>query len=598
MIESEGVALQSASNVDLNATKSSGPMNHCNPPDPINHSTGTEDLKDKPKQTETVYHTCNESEFLSIASIETQPALYYNQTPLYPGVDYSYDPEKTGAYPSACYGYNYGINYTDYKQANASTQHTNGAGKEHINQHDQTTVPNDQQNKNEIPTNPEQPLYPLKQKVVAVNPVILVDKVERSLIVQWYENNIRREQRISYKKYGNAKAQQRAENLINKLLSGSTFDQLYPEKGPPVLTIFENVGEYMVTLTRDRIAREWRVDWVNSNGMKMRARWSCKKVGNEEAKKRADTFANSLIQGTFNPRLLHKATGTRLSRNDMKYNAVLNSIDSINSTTKKALAIDETDDSVPQKRTTLRRTRSDIGKRRNSKQATSVNSMRSYKTMPMYHNNTSMYNMYDEDGTLINIAALQAPIQQQSIAQSDTCATVTDSQYQNWCGWNMNAGMGDWDYYMNREVYPMVYPQYMPTMDMMTTMEQNANDGTFANVYPCYTETKMDPGMGYYDMGAKVNGATYHNWQEKTTTPAEETTFATENTTSETQIQHQGQMWNSFKHEHGDEHMYKEQEQLTARDEHCQMMQPNVLQHHQLVYPDSARYYDGTMPYN
>ncbi|GFE54991.1 transcription factor with AP2 domain(s) [Babesia ovis] len=176
---------------------------------------------------------------------------------------------------------------------------------------------------------PQQPLMPegYTQKVVATNPVILVDKVERSLIVQWYENSVRREQRISYKKYGNAKAQQRAENLISKLMNGSTFDQLYPEKGPPILTIFENVGAYSVSLTRDRILREWRVDWTNNNGAKMRARWSCKKVGNEEAKSRAETFANSLIQGTFNPRLLHKATGTRLSRNDMKYSAVLNEED-------------------------------------------------------------------------------------------------------------------------------------------------------------------------------------------------------------------------------------------------------------------------------
>ncbi|EDO06662.1 AP2 domain family protein [Babesia bovis T2Bo] len=175
----------------------------------------------------------------------------------------------------------------------------------------------------------QQPILPVtyNQKVVATNPSIIVDRNERSLIVQWFENDVKREQRISYKKYGNAKAHQRAENLIAKLLNGSTFDQLYPEKGPPILTIFENVGVYQVSLTRDRILREWRVDWVNNTGAKMRARWSCKKVGNDEAKNRAEMFANSLIQGNFNPRLLHKATGTRLSRNDMKFSAVINEND-------------------------------------------------------------------------------------------------------------------------------------------------------------------------------------------------------------------------------------------------------------------------------
>ncbi|CAD2083772.1 transcription factor with AP2 domain(s), putative SPE2-interacting protein, putative [Plasmodium vinckei lentum] len=146
-------------------------------------------------------------------------------------------------------------------------------------------------------------------------PVILIDKIERCLVVEWYENDIRREQRISYKKYGNDKAKLRAKELIEKLKSGITFEQLYPDKGPPIVKVYENVGDYKVSLIRDRIEREWRVEWID-NGAPMKARWSCKKVGNDEAQKRADAFAQSMIKGVFNPMLLHKATGTRFSRSD------------------------------------------------------------------------------------------------------------------------------------------------------------------------------------------------------------------------------------------------------------------------------------------
>ncbi|KEG00279.1 transcription factor with AP2 domain(s), putative SPE2-interacting protein, putative [Plasmodium vinckei vinckei] len=146
-------------------------------------------------------------------------------------------------------------------------------------------------------------------------PVILIDKIERCLVVEWYENDIRREQRISYKKYGNDKAKLRAKELIEKLKSGITFEQLYPDKGPPIVKVYENVGDYKVSLIRDRIEREWRVEWID-NGVPTKARWSCKKVGNDEAQKRADAFAQSMIKGVFNPMLLHKATGTRFSRSD------------------------------------------------------------------------------------------------------------------------------------------------------------------------------------------------------------------------------------------------------------------------------------------
>ncbi|CDR93990.1 hypothetical protein, conserved [Babesia bigemina] len=287
-----------------------------------------------------------EAELMSLASIETQPPPIYNQFgSVYANADFSYDPDKQysgiGAYYNGCYGMegpwpcnvNQSLDGIESLQSQLSLDSQSsvysapGKGATKLEPEAQPigTTLMDMQNQ-ESYLQQQQPCltHGLPNKVVAMNPVILVDKVERSLIVQWYENGVKREQRISYKKYGNAKAQQRAESLITKLMSGSTFDQLYPEKGPPILTIFENVGRYNVTLTRDRILREWRVEWTNNTGGNMRARWSCKKVGNEEAKRRAETFANSLIQGTFNPRLLHKATGTRLSRNDMKYSAVVN----------------------------------------------------------------------------------------------------------------------------------------------------------------------------------------------------------------------------------------------------------------------------------
>ncbi|ANQ09293.1 Uncharacterized protein PCOAH_00036640 [Plasmodium coatneyi] len=147
------------------------------------------------------------------------------------------------------------------------------------------------------------------------DPVVVIDKVERCLVVEWYENDIRREQRISYKKYGNDKAKLRAKELIEKLKAGITFEQLYPDKGPPIVRVYQDVGVYKVSLIRDRIEREWRVEWTD-NETPMKARWSCKKVGNDEAQKRAETFAQSLIEGVFNPILLHKATGTRFSRSD------------------------------------------------------------------------------------------------------------------------------------------------------------------------------------------------------------------------------------------------------------------------------------------
>ncbi|ETW50577.1 hypothetical protein PFMALIP_01305 [Plasmodium falciparum MaliPS096_E11] len=166
----------------------------------------------------------------------------------------------------------------------------------------------------------------MREHIGSQEPVILIDKIERCLVVEWYENNIRREQRISYKKYGNDKAKLRAKELIEKLKSGITFEQLYPDKGPPIVRVFENVGVYNVSLIRDRIEREWRVEWLE-NGVPMKARWSCKKVGNDEAQKRADTFAQSMIKGIFNPILLHKATGTRFSRSDksvVKINVYMN----------------------------------------------------------------------------------------------------------------------------------------------------------------------------------------------------------------------------------------------------------------------------------
>ncbi|SBS96915.1 transcription factor with AP2 domain(s), putative (SIP2), partial [Plasmodium malariae] len=164
----------------------------------------------------------------------------------------------------------------------------------------------------------ENPSYiPSCEEVAKINkePVILIDKTERCLVVEWYENDVRREQRISYKKYGNDKAKLRAKELIEKLKSGITFEQLYPDKGPPVVRVYENIGAYHVSLIRDRIEREWRVEWID-NGIPMNARWSCKKVGNDEAQKRAEAFAQSMIKGVFNPILLHKATGTRFSRLD------------------------------------------------------------------------------------------------------------------------------------------------------------------------------------------------------------------------------------------------------------------------------------------
>ncbi|GBE60827.1 transcription factor with AP2 domain-containing protein [Babesia ovata] len=286
-----------------------------------------------------------ETELMSLASIETQPPPIYNPFgSIYANADFSYDPDKQFSGLGSFYNGCYGMDVSWPSNVNQSLD-----GMESL----QTQVSLDSQssvysapggvttklepealpigstftemgNQDAFQQQPPSVTPVLPAKVVAENPIILVDKVERSLIVQWYENGVKREQRISYKKYGNAKAQQRAENLITKLLSGSTFEQLYPEKGPPVLTIFENVGRFNVTLTRDRSVREWRVEWTNNTGASMRARWSCKKVGNEEAKRRAETFANSLIQGTFNPRLLHKATGTRVSRNDMKFSAVVN----------------------------------------------------------------------------------------------------------------------------------------------------------------------------------------------------------------------------------------------------------------------------------
>ncbi|ORM40842.1 uncharacterized protein BXIN_1661 [Babesia sp. Xinjiang] len=291
-----------------------------------------------------------EKHLMSLASIETQPPPNYTQFgSMYARSDVSYDQDKKGNGYNAYYANYYPMDSSwSYKnpqiidnpdalsaqmplEAQASlfsscaSSSTTKLENEPIQLNGNQLLAELQNAEGGVPQQTAR--TESYQKVVARNPVILVDKVERSLIVQWYENSIRREQRISYKKYGNAKAQQRAETLISKLLNGSTFEQLYPEKGPPILTIFENVGNYGVSLTRDRVMREWRVDWTNSGGVKMRARWSCKKVGNDEAKKRAETFANSLIQGTFNPRLLHKATGTRLSRNDMKYNAVLNEED-------------------------------------------------------------------------------------------------------------------------------------------------------------------------------------------------------------------------------------------------------------------------------
>ncbi|CAA9989291.1 SPE2-interacting protein, putative [Plasmodium knowlesi strain H] len=154
-----------------------------------------------------------------------------------------------------------------------------------------------------------------KEVNIKSEPVIVIDKVERCLVVEWYENDIRREQRISYKKYGNDKAKLRAKELIEKLKAGITFEQLYPDKGPPIVRVYQDVGVYRVSLIRDRIEREWRVEWTD-NDTPMKARWSCKKVGNDEAQKRAETFAQSLIEGVFNPILLHKATGTRFSRSD------------------------------------------------------------------------------------------------------------------------------------------------------------------------------------------------------------------------------------------------------------------------------------------
>ncbi|SCO73814.1 transcription factor with AP2 domain(s), putative [Plasmodium vivax] len=154
-----------------------------------------------------------------------------------------------------------------------------------------------------------------KQVKLKSEPVILIDKVERCLVVEWFENEIRREQRISYKKYGNDKAKVRAKELIEKLKAGITFEQLYPDKGPPIVRVYKDVGIYRVSLIRDRTEREWRVEWTD-NETPMKARWSCKKVGNNEAKQRAETFAQSMIEGVFNPILLHKATGTRFSRSD------------------------------------------------------------------------------------------------------------------------------------------------------------------------------------------------------------------------------------------------------------------------------------------
>lgn len=277
---------------------------------------------------------------VSMASIETQPPMNYNYGgSLYQTPNFSYESEKNmigyGPGYNDCYGlenswpYNGGSQMDSLQMVNSQLSlgsqgsHFSGLTNKREGSSGSASYTSEYQIKDQPLLKHSSLIDRVSNKVVAMDPVILVDKVERSLIVQWHENGIKREQRISYKKYGNAKAQQRAESLIAKLMSGSTFDQLYPEKGPPILTIFENVGEYRVSLTRDRIKREWKVEWINGNGGKMRARWSCKKVGNEEAKKRAEAFANSLLQGTFNPRLLHKATGTRLSRNDMKYNILV-----------------------------------------------------------------------------------------------------------------------------------------------------------------------------------------------------------------------------------------------------------------------------------
>ncbi|GIX63839.1 SPE2-interacting protein, putative [Babesia caballi] len=302
-----------------------------------------------------------ENELMSLASIETQPPPNYTQFgPVYPQTEFAYDPEKQypafGPYYPGCFAldaswsYNcgqimdgVGIMHKQLSMDSRSSMYNSGRGFMKY-EHEAVPVPLNQEyaelQKKEAQAQQQSAIDGANGKIIPANPIILVDKVERSLIVQWFENGIRREQRISYKKYGNAKAQQRAENLISKLHAGSTFDQLYPEKGPPILSIYENVGEYKVSLTRDRILREWRVDWVDTEKGKMRARWSCKKVGNEEAKKRAEAFADSLMQGTFNPRLLHKATGTRLSRNDMKYNGVINDTDYA----KQNLAVTEEND--------------------------------------------------------------------------------------------------------------------------------------------------------------------------------------------------------------------------------------------------------------
>uniref|UniRef100_A0A3B0NAU9 AP2 domain containing protein, putative n=1 Tax=Theileria annulata TaxID=5874 RepID=A0A3B0NAU9_THEAN len=453
------------------------------------------------KESGTVYHRQSDSALPSLSSLETQATLQYNSSlPHSKSIDYSYDHDKKPLY-SPLYNVQNPYENDQYlgsvdpsklvQQSSIDSQSSQSLNFAKQTPEDQEKFQRDLQDPNgkkqaDPVTNYLNPVYcpeglvQPQNKVVAVNPVILVDKVERSLIVQWYENSVKREQRISYKKYGNAKAQQRAEGLISKLLAGSTFDQLYPEKGPPILTIFENVGKSMVSLTRDRIIREWRVDWLNSNGSKMRARWSCKKVGNEEARKRAETFAYSLIQGTFNPRLLHKATGTRLSKNDMKYNAVVSGLDS----QMDSKAINQLSESNWQSSegTTKRRTKKRSVKSSDQKKG------RSRKR------NLSTYTDVNASNTL-STANLSSNLLSTGASTNTPLATNTlSANLSNTFNANSNPN-SDMPQYMNSHCYPY--------MNMVQDPSFSTNPPSF---YPMYQEEcesstsvnqQLDPNSAY-----------------------------------------------------------------------------------------------------
>ncbi|AFZ79039.1 hypothetical protein BEWA_018840 [Theileria equi strain WA] len=476
------------------------------------------------KESGTIYHDNQDVGYSSIASIETQPTLRYNSGLHHShSIDYSYDLDKisTSYNPlfSGSYSFENAEQYTaapidsaqpDFPPTSEQQDVAENAPEEKVEGEENSSegcVDVKDTNPSVDTTNFNNPVYGpdglVKQtnKVIAVNPVILVDKVERSLIVQWYENDIKREQRISYKKYGNAKAQQRAEGLISKLLAGSTFDQLYPEKGPPILTIFENAGKYMVSLTRDRIMREWRVDWTNGNGSKMRARWSCKKVGNEEAKKRAETFAYSLVQGTFNPRLLHKATGTRLSKNDMKYNGMIKNMESV-SKLQQSVTLSEGHDkvsenawqsTVPSKRRSKKRSiRTDTETKRTRRRKKSVvpqvndgsqYNSQCYPYMNVCHDGNftqQYYQFYPEDC-------------ETSSSMNPQCDVINyNSQQmlqQSWVDWNGNnmrkmVGYGrEWDYNSN----PVDF-QYFSQSSQNALSQNSINSGdwlsqSYMNMY-------------------------------------------------------------------------------------------------------------------